>query len=51
MPELIVKLGDSVVHKYFFDKDILSIGRARDNDVVIENLSVSRNLREQRKNK
>jgi pSer/pThr/pTyr-binding forkhead associated (FHA) protein len=43
MPEIIVKLGDSVVHKYFFDKDILSIGRARDNDIVIENLSVSRN--------
>lgn len=43
MPELIVKLGDSIVHKYFFDKDVLSIGRAKDNDIVIENLSVSRN--------
>jgi len=43
MPELIVKLGDSVVHKYFFDKEVLSIGRAKDNDIVIENLSVSRN--------
>ena len=43
MPELIVKLGDNVVQKYFFDKDVLSVGRARDNDIVIENLSVSRN--------
>jgi len=43
MPELIVKLGDNVVHKYFFDKEVLSIGRAKDNDIVIENLSVSRN--------
>ncbi len=43
MPEIIVKLGENVVHKYFFDKDILNIGRARDNDIVIENLAVSRN--------
>lgn len=43
MPEIIIKLGDNIVHKYFFDKEIISIGRARDNDVVIENLSVSRN--------
>ncbi|HRR99366.1 MAG TPA: FHA domain-containing protein [Candidatus Sumerlaeia bacterium] len=43
MPEMIVKLGDKVVQKYFFDKEVMSIGRARDNDIVIENLSVSRN--------
>ncbi len=43
MPEIIVKLGDNVVHKYFFDKDILNVGRARDNDITIENLAVSRN--------
>ncbi len=43
MPEIIVKLGDNVVQKCVFDKEILSIGRARDNDIVIENLSVSRN--------
>jgi len=43
VPEIIVKLGDNVVHRYVFDKDVISIGRARDNDVVIENLSVSRN--------
>jgi pSer/pThr/pTyr-binding forkhead associated (FHA) protein len=43
MPELILKLGDEVLDKLLFDKDIVSIGRARDNDVVVENLSVSRN--------
>ncbi|MBN1903450.1 FHA domain-containing protein [Candidatus Sumerlaeota bacterium] len=43
MPELIVKLGENIVHRYFFEKDVLSIGRAKDNDIVIENLSVSRN--------
>ncbi len=43
MPEIIVKLGDNVVYRYSFDKDIISIGRSRDNDIVIENLSVSRN--------
>lgn len=43
MPEIIVKLGENVVHKYYFDKDVISIGRARDNDIVIENLAVSRN--------
>lgn len=43
MPEIIVKLGEKTIHRHVFDKDILSIGRARDNDVVIENLSVSRN--------
>jgi len=43
MPEIIVKLGERIIHRYFFDKDLLRIGRARDNDIVIENLSVSRN--------
>lgn len=43
MPELVLKLGDEVLEKFVFDKDIVSIGRARDNDIVIENLSVSRN--------
>lgn len=43
MPEIVVKLGDRVIQRYYFDKDVLSVGRARDNDIVIENLSVSRN--------
>lgn len=42
MPELVVKLGDSIVQRYVIDKDLISIGRAKDNDIVIENLSVSR---------
>lgn len=43
MPEIIVTLGDSVVNRFVFEKDIVSIGRSRDNDVVIENLAISRN--------
>ena len=43
MPEIIVTLGDTVVNKYVFEKDIVSIGRSRDNDLFIENLAVSRN--------
>ncbi|HMZ50685.1 MAG TPA: FHA domain-containing protein [Candidatus Sumerlaeota bacterium] len=43
MPEIIVKLGERIIHRYFFDKESLTVGRARDNDIVIENLSVSRN--------
>lgn len=43
MPEIIVTLGDNVVNKYVFEKDVISIGRSRDNDVCVENLAVSRN--------
>lgn len=43
MPELVLRLGDNVLQNYAFDKDVMSIGRSRDNDVVVENLSVSRN--------
>jgi len=43
MAEIIVKLGVNVVQKYIFDKEVVGIGRGRDNDIVIENLSVSRN--------
>lgn len=43
VPELVVLLGDQVVNKYVFDKDVISVGRSRDNDIVIENLAVSRN--------
>jgi len=42
MPQVIVTLGDNVVKQYVFDKDIVSIGRSRDNDIVIENRAVSR---------
>lgn len=43
MPEMIVKLGDNVVQKYFFVKESMSIGRTMDNQIVIENLAISRN--------
>ena len=43
MPEIIVTLGDNTVSKFVFDKDVVSIGRSRDNDICIENLAVSRN--------
>ncbi len=43
MAELLIKIGDAVVNKYIFDKDVVSIGRAKGNDIVLENLSVSRN--------
>ncbi|MBI3734936.1 FHA domain-containing protein, partial [Candidatus Sumerlaeota bacterium] len=43
MPEIIVKLGDRVVQKYLLYKDQkLSVGRAPDNDIAIENPAVSR---------
>jgi pSer/pThr/pTyr-binding forkhead associated (FHA) protein len=43
MAEIIVKLGDQVLQTYPIRKDTISIGRARDNEIVVENLSVSRN--------
>ncbi len=42
MPEIIVKLGANIVQKYFFVKEALSVGRAPENEIVIENLAVSR---------
>ena len=43
MQWITVKLGDTVVQQHPIEKDVISIGRARDNEIVIENLSVSRN--------
>lgn len=42
MPEIIVKLGDNIVQKNFFVKEPVHIGRAPDNEIVLENLAVSR---------
>ncbi|MCE5229096.1 FHA domain-containing protein [bacterium] len=42
MPEIIVKLGDNVIQRYLFCQDRLTIGRAQENDIVIENLAISR---------
>ncbi len=43
MPELILKLGERVIQNYALDKDELRVGRARNNDIIIDNISVSRN--------
>src|SRR5215208_4026676 len=42
MPEIIVKLGDSIVQKNIFVKETIRIGRIPDNEIVVENLAVSR---------
>lgn len=42
MPEIIVKLGDNIVQKNFFVNEDMHIGRAPDNEIVIENLAISR---------
>ncbi len=42
MPEIIVKLGDNIVNRYFIHKDEITVGRSPDNDIAIENLAVSR---------
>jgi len=42
VPILIVTLGSKVVEKKRFDQEMISIGRAQENDLVINNLSVSR---------
>lgn len=42
MPEIIIKLGDQIVQKYYLYKDHISIGRAPENEIAIENLAVSR---------
>ena len=42
MPEIIVKLGDKVVQDFFMDTEMITIGRAPDNEITIENLAISR---------
>jgi len=42
MPQIVIKLGDSVVQNFAFEKDIVNVGRSRDNDITIDNLAVSR---------
>jgi pSer/pThr/pTyr-binding forkhead associated (FHA) protein len=42
MPEIIVKLGDEIKQKYYLYKDSVTIGRAPENEIAIENLAVSR---------
>ena len=42
MPEITVKLGDSE-RKYVFDKDVVNIGRSKENEIILDSLRVSRN--------
>ncbi|MGH7901083.1 MAG: FHA domain-containing protein [Thermodesulfobacteriota bacterium] len=42
VPLFVVTLGSRTVEKKKLDQEIISIGRAQDNDIVINNLSVSR---------
>jgi len=41
MPKLTLKFKEALLKEYAVDKDTLTIGRAEDNDMMIENLSVS----------
>lgn len=41
MPKLTLKFKESVLKEYNVDKGTLTVGRAEDNDLVIENLAVS----------
>ncbi|MFO7564327.1 MAG: GGDEF domain-containing protein [Enhygromyxa sp.] len=40
---LVVIHGDNIGHKYDLDVEVLTIGRARDNDICVNHRSVSRN--------
>ncbi|MBN1476530.1 FHA domain-containing protein [Candidatus Sumerlaeota bacterium] len=42
MPEIVVKLGNKVVDTHTLFQECIRIGRGRDNDIVIDHLSVSR---------
>ena len=42
MPEFVIILEGREVERVQFDKDLIAIGRARENDIVIENLATSR---------
>lgn len=42
MPEIIVKFEDKVIERVVTEKKRISIGRTADNDVVLDNLGVSR---------
>lgn len=43
MPVIVVRLGDNIIQTFELGTEPARIGRARDNDIVVENLSVSRN--------
>ena len=41
MPKITLKFKEAVLKEYTVDKDTLTVGRAEDNDILIENLAVS----------
>lgn len=43
MAELTIRLGDQVLQTRDVDGELLRVGRSRENDLVLDNLSVSRN--------
>jgi pSer/pThr/pTyr-binding forkhead associated (FHA) protein len=42
MIKLILKLKDTQIEEYALDKDLINIGRAKESDIVIDNIAVSR---------
>jgi len=42
MPEIVVRFNDKVIERVVTEKKRISIGRTRDNDIVLENRGVSR---------
>lgn len=42
MPEIIVKFNDKVIERVVTEKKRISVGRTKDNDIVLENRGVSR---------
>jgi pSer/pThr/pTyr-binding forkhead associated (FHA) protein len=51
MPKIILKLGQKELGNFVFDSDkkIITIGRGKESDIVLKNLSISRNHAEIRK--
>ena len=41
MPKLMLKFKEAILKEYSVDKETLTVGRAEDNDIMIENLAVS----------
>ncbi len=42
MLKLILRLKDSVMEEFTLEKDLISIGRSQENDIVIDNIAISR---------
>ena len=42
MPTLVLKFGESIKNRFAFEKTLVTLGRSAENDIVVENLAVSR---------